>query len=73
MIRIKPAQAATKKPSYLEGLEYIALNDEPTSMSVDDVSGLPSVHLLAVMYGMTSQNVAFDVVRIRALIEKGEQ
>ena len=69
--RIKPAQAATKRPSYMDGLDYIALNDEPTEMDRDQIAGLPSVHLLAALFGMEACNVAFDVMRIRAL-HKGQ-
>lgn len=64
--KFKPAQAATAKPSYHVGLEYIALNDEPTLTERDEISGMPSVHLLAALFGMEPVNVAFDVLRYRA-------
>lgn len=72
MYRIKPAQPATRRPSYLDGLDYIAHNDEPTCMSADEMTGMPSVQLLGVLFGMPAGAVAFDVIRIRTLIQKEE-
>lgn len=70
--RIKPHTPATRKPSYMDGLDYIARNDESAEMDKDAVTGMASVHLLAALFGVPAAAVAFDVVRIRALIAKNE-
>lgn len=71
-VRIKPASPATKRASYLEGLDYIARNDEPCEMDYEVMIGMASVQLLAALFGMEPKNVAFDVVRVRAFIAERE-
>ena len=68
--RIKPARSATRKASYMDGLDYIARNDEPTCMDDDEMVGMASVQLLAALFGIEPRWVAFDVVRIRGFIQR---
>lgn len=54
-----------KRASYREGVEYIALNDEPGIMKAEDCVGMCTVGLLAALFGVTQQRVAEDVVKYR--------
>lgn len=55
-----------KKHGYREGVACVALNDEPLQMDPKDVSGLPSVCLLAYLFNKDPDNVAKDVVKYRS-------
>jgi hypothetical protein len=61
-----------KRASYREGIECIALNDEPTSLEVEDMEAMASVMLQAVLFGVTQERVAKDVVRFRKKLAKAE-
>jgi hypothetical protein len=59
-----------KTPSYREGIEFIAMNDEPTNHTLDPDSGdyvgaMPTVILLGVLFGKEAHAVAEDVVAFR--------
>lgn len=53
------------QPSYRAAIAWIAEMDEGASMDPDTMSGVPSVLLTAVMFGMTDMQVAEDVVARR--------
>lgn len=59
-----------KRASYREGITWIAFNDEPTNMCVDDVSYFVSSLLLADLFDVEPEKVGKDVVRKRKQIEK---
>lgn len=40
----------SKRASYREGIEYIALNDEPAELDVEQIQGYISVQLLAALF-----------------------
>lgn len=54
-----------KRASYREGVEVIAMNDEPTEMEVSNVIGTPTCMLLAVLFDVSQDRVAEDVVKYR--------
>jgi len=54
-----------KRASYREGIEIIALNDEPTILDVEEMIGFPSVMLLAELFGVTQEKVAGDIIKFR--------
>lgn len=56
----------TKHPSYRAAIAYIALNDEPCELDAKQVTGMPSVHLVSVIFGTPADVVAQDVVDYRA-------
>lgn len=59
------SRAATLSPSYRRGVAWIAENDEPDSLDLDDVAGFISTLLLADLWGKDPEVVAEDVVRYR--------
>lgn len=59
-------QRVFKNPSYREAIEYIALNDEPMEMDAEAMTGMPTVHLVSVIFGTPRETVAQDVVDYRA-------
>ena len=61
---------ATRKPSYRVGVEWIAHNDEPGCMDVEEVGGMISVMLLADLFGKYTRHVAEDVIRARKRANK---
>lgn len=75
MVRALWAEIEAEKPprkvaSYREGIEFIAMNDEPTNLcddpdAPDYVGAMPTCHLLAVLFGKDVHDVARDVVRFR--------
>lgn len=76
IFRIKPRKPATRRASYLDGLDYIARNDESgadEALDADFMQGMASVQLLATLFGIPAGDVAFDVVRVRKLIAKEER
>lgn len=57
-----------KRLGYKAGVEFIALNDEPTYMSDEEqewMAGFASVHLLALLFNKEPATVAADVVKYR--------
>lgn len=54
-----------KRASYREGIEIIALNDEPEEMRPEEMFGFASVMLLAGLFGVSQERVAADVVKYR--------
>ena len=56
---------ARKRPSYRDGVEIIALNDDAEEMDPEVVAGYVSVMLLAELFGRERERVAADVVRRR--------
>lgn len=54
-----------KRASYREGIEIIALNDEPAELDAEFMTGMATVLLLAELFGVTQERVAKDVVRFR--------
>jgi hypothetical protein len=61
-----------KRASYRDAVDFIAQNDEPYELDEDVVSGLASVVLVASIFGVESERVARDVVRLRKRIAKEE-
>jgi hypothetical protein len=54
-----------KRASYREGIEIIALNDDPTELEIKHVVGTVSVHLMANLFDVSQEKVALDVIRHR--------
>lgn len=55
----------TRRASYREGVEYVAMNDEPTLLDPEWLLGQPTIQLLSILFGKTDDQVAADVVRFR--------
>lgn len=53
------------RPSYRVAIEWVALNDEPDELDVDEMSGLISVNLVAYLFGKSHESVAESVVKYR--------
>lgn len=51
--------------SYKYGVQWIALNDEPSDYSVDSISTYISVLLLADLFQVEPQKVARDILKLR--------
>jgi hypothetical protein len=58
-------ESPMKRASYRNGIEHIALNDDPTELDESAVAGSISVGLLADLFGVEVERVAKDVVRFR--------
>lgn len=58
--------ARVMKPSYREGIEAIALNDEPDELDPESIVGYASVLVLAAAFRTDQDKVAVDVARYRA-------
>jgi hypothetical protein len=56
---------AAKRASYRAGVDWIALNDDPTIMDAEVVASLISVCLLADLFEKSQEDVARDVIRQR--------
>lgn len=54
-----------KRASYRHGVEWIALNDEPSEFELQTISESISVMLLADIFGLSYLRVAGDVLRQR--------
>lgn len=61
-----------KRASYRQGLQWIAVNDEPNELETDFVKYQISVILLADLFGVDPVKVAKDVLLTRAKIERKE-
>lgn len=59
------AQSPTKQASYRDGLEWIALNDEPGELDWEPVSGSISTILLADLFGLDPEVTAQQIVDLR--------
>lgn len=59
------AEKTRKAPSYREGVEYVAMNDEPTHREVENVQYMPTIQLMALLFGKTVEEVAIDVIAFR--------
>lgn len=58
----------SKRASYRKGVEWIALNDDPAAgdaQEVEAVAGYISTMLLADLFGVSSEDVAKDIIRYR--------
>lgn len=55
-----------KRPSYRDGIRWIARNDETAETDPAEIGRLISVCMLADLFGVTEERVAMDVVRERA-------
>lgn len=63
----------TKKPAPLEeAVAYVALNDEPGELSASAMSGYASVHVLSVVYRLTTLGAARKVVAYRRSIKEAQ-
>lgn len=59
-------RVTTKRASYLEGVEWIALNDNSGSNDgVGEIAGYVSTLLLADLFGAEPERVAIDIERKR--------
>jgi hypothetical protein len=54
-----------KRASYREGVLWIALNDEPEAMELEEVERIITVMFLADLFGVEVERVARDVIRKR--------
>lgn len=61
-----------KRASYRFGVEHIALNDEPAEMDPTEMASMISVALLADLFGVTTERVAADVIRLRRRVQREE-
>jgi hypothetical protein len=67
---IKPKTSATRRASYLDGLDFIARNDDPASWTEESIlAGLISVKLLGALFGIPPEDVAFDLIRTHGYID----
>lgn len=73
---MKTKARATQRPKYREGVEWIAMNDDPgssDSLDLEAVAGYISTHLLADLYGMDYKEVGRDVINFRTKERKGSK
>lgn len=61
-----------KRASYRDGVDFIAQNDEPAERDPKEVDGLATVVMLASIFGVSTERVARDVVRLRTKLAKAE-
>jgi hypothetical protein len=54
-----------RRPTYRDGVEWVAFNDEPGDLAVEDVAGYLSTILVADLFGVDRRKVAADVVLVR--------
>lgn len=54
-----------KRASYREGVEWIALNDEPMDLDPKSISWYISVCLLSDLFKVSNIKVATDILKIR--------
>jgi hypothetical protein len=55
----------SKRQGYRFGVRWIAMNDDPSTMNIDDIEGYISVGLLADLFGKDTRKVAEDVLQYR--------
>lgn len=56
---------ATKRPSYDRHVEWIALNDEPTILDIEEAAQMLTITMTADLFDKSPEQVATDVVRFR--------
>lgn len=54
-----------KREGWKAALEYVAMNDEPTLLDAEALHGQPTVQLLGIVFGKTTEDVAAAVVKFR--------
>lgn len=54
-----------RRASYRNGVDWIAMNDEPEDLDPDSVAGYISTLLLADLFGKPASEVAHDIIRVR--------
>lgn len=59
-----------KRASYRDGVDFIAQNDEVNERDPQVVDGLATVVMLASIFGVSTDRVARDVVRLREKLAK---
>jgi hypothetical protein len=57
---------AMKRAGYRAGIEWIAVNDEPTDTNPETIADYISSMLLADLFGVEPKRVGRDVARYRA-------
>lgn len=62
----------SRRPSYREGVRWIAANDEPTVTDLATLESLISVALLADLFGHPRSKVALDVARVREQLREDD-
>ena len=50
---------------YRAAIQYVAMNDEPICMDIEEMKCMPSVQVVAVAFGKDYETVAAAVVRYR--------
>lgn len=55
----------SKRASYRQGIEFIAMNDEPTDLDAKSIAAYISTSLLADLFGKEPLKVAQDILKIR--------
>lgn len=53
------------RASYRRGVEWVALNDESACMVLEEIAEVPSLLLLADLFGKSPEAVAKDVLKVR--------
>lgn len=64
---------ATKTPSYLDAVEWVAQEDDPVTVDVATIQGYVSVALVADLFGLQTSDVATDVHKVRVHYAKPSQ
>lgn len=54
-----------KRASYRDAIDYIACNDEPNGMDIEEIIGYTTVQLVSNIFGLDDQKVAKDIVKYR--------
>lgn len=54
-----------KRASYRDGVDFIAMNDEPHDLDVEQIASYTTVVLMAQLFGTTEEKIAADILRIR--------
>lgn len=54
-----------KRASYRNAVDFIAMNDEVDCLEVEQVQGFISTQLVADLFGVPTERVARDIVRLR--------
>ncbi len=50
---------------YQKAIEWIALNDEPNMVDMEEINGLISVELAAFIFDKTNYDISEDVIKFR--------
>lgn len=54
-----------KREGWKAALEYVAMNDEPLIMNEETLHGQPTIQLLGIVFGKTTEDVAKAIVKFR--------